>query len=174
MRDKMLPFRAKSVRRELAEAAHIRTAEKSGGGLKTFGSVLIHRVVFDSSRRVLQKIVKCGSSFVRAVEKIRRARQRLELQVPGSRKRQLGIYAAHAIGFDDARIVGASGTRCRIQFAVGVNKPNRRLLADVAIHANDIEVGTMVMKRVGRGNAASGRLIVGKERPNRPRTPLPS
>ena len=123
--DKMLAFRTKSVGGKLAEAAHVRPAEEARGGLKSLRSVLVHGVVFNFSRRVLQPIMERRPALVRAVEKVRGTGQRLKLHVPSLGKRDFGIDAADAIGSDDAGIVGAGGSRRCVQFTVGVDESDR-------------------------------------------------
>src|SRR5882724_5489382 len=61
--DKMFAFRTKPVHRKLAETANVRAAKKSGFRLKSFGRVLIHRVVFDLARAVFEPVMEGGPAL---------------------------------------------------------------------------------------------------------------
>src|SRR5207302_2649081 len=78
------------------------------------------------------------------------------------------VDAADSIRSNDAAIVGACGVWNGIQLAIGVDKTDGGLLANVAVHANDIEIGAMIMQWVRGIDAAARRLIVREERPDGP------
>jgi len=71
----MFAFRPEAVHRELAEAADVGTTKEARFRLKSFRRVLVHDVVFDFARAVLEPIVKGRTALVRAIVKIRGARQ---------------------------------------------------------------------------------------------------
>ncbi len=97
MPNQMLAFRSEAVHRELAEAADVGTAEKSRLRLKSLRRVLIHHVVFHFAGAVLEPIVKGRSALVRTIIEVRRARQSLNLCVPGLCESDFRVDAANAI-----------------------------------------------------------------------------
>lgn len=174
MPDEMLAFRTKAVENELAEAADVGAAKETGLGLESLGSVLIQSVVLHFACAVLDVFPKVRPALVETVVKIGRADERLRRGVPGGSEGDLCIDAADAVGADNAAIVTASRVGHGSKLAVGIDKADGGLLANIAIHAKHTEVGFGSRERVTRSNRLARGLIVRKEGADRPRTLLAS
>src|ERR1700736_1584855 len=110
---------------------------------------------------MFQPVVVRGPALVGAIEELGVAFECLQGGIPRRAEFDFGVHSTDTVGSNQTWIDGAFClSRYRVQFAVGIDHSNRRLLSDVVIHAQNSEIRLVPGQRIIRSYTLAGRLVV--------------